>query len=661
MKKVVLFASIPLLLFSCSDIGLGDTIGNEDSIYIDSSLEVANDTRSATQTVVDTYASIFETVGELVQELTDAASFTDEEYEAKLKELESAIETITQLETQLDDIETTDGQKLTDLLAFKNAAEKIEQIKEALKEGTDTSAAKEEIAALLKELSGACEEDTPTTIAEAVSKIKEQIAETRTELEALLTAEEKEALGDEATVEEIIQKIEEKLSAQETELEDAKETLCELLTDEQKAALTGSETLEDIIEQIQDEIEEKTIALEDAKTALTELLSEEQKSALTGDETVSDIIEKVEAQISAKDSAIAAKQAEIEEKQATIDGLTAQIQAANLSDDEKAQQIGALSAEISALNGEITALESEVSTLESDNATAKATLTALLDDPSSVSETATASEVAALVKAKLEETQEELDKKTEALEEATDSIAATKNSIAAILTNLDENADTQKSTEELLNDISTKITALENEKTTFETQYSELENENTAACSELSEILQSINISKYSDSSTLTLEALVTAIKGEVKSLEEQIASGQLAYSELQKQMTIKKGDDTSTLYKDTCLEGVDLTYFGQSAIVVDASSSGFFICISETEGSTLFAVFDTSDWGENKSFTIYEGTTKSEGVTVDKSQGYREMHNLQRGQTYQIETSDGSAIKIKALVDGYENISKLN
>ena len=651
MKKVVLFASIPLLLFSCSDIGLGDTIGNEDSIYIDSSLEVANDTRSATQTVVDTYASIFETVGELVQELTDAASFTDEEYEAKLKELESAIETITQLETQLDDIENTDGQKLTDLLAFKNAAEKIEQIKEALKEGTDTSAAKEEIAALLKELSGACEEDTPTTIAEAVSKIKEQIAETRTELEALLTAEEKEALGDEATVEEIIQKIEEKLSAQETELEDAKETLCELLTDEQKAALTGSETLEDIIEQIQDEIEEKTIALEDAKTALTELLSEEQKSALTGDETVSDIIEKVEAQISAKDSAIAAKQAEIEEKQATIDGLTAQIQAANLSDDEKAQQIGALSAEISALNGEITALESEVSTLESDNATAKATLTALLDDPSSVSETATASEVAALVKAKLEETQEELDKKTEALEEATDSIAATKNSIAAILTNLDENADTQKSTEELLNDISTKITALENEKTTFETQYSELENENTNLNAQVSELTNEKS----------TLQESIDSLTARVAELENEIASGQLAYSELQKQMTIKKGDDTSTLYKDTCLEGVDLTYFGQSAIVVDASSSGFFICISETEGSTLFAVFDTSDWGENKSFTIYEGTTKSEGVTVDKSQGYREMHNLQRGQTYQIETSDGSAIKIKALVDGYENISKLN
>ena len=77
----------------------------------------------------------------------------------------------------------------------------------------------------------------------------------------------------------------------------------------------------------------------------------------------------------------------------------------------------------------------------------------------------------------------------------------------------------------------------------------------------------------------MSLSEMIAAIKTEVESLQEQIESGLLAYSELQKQLTIKKGEDTKNLYKGTCLEGVNLDYFGQSAIVVDVSASGFFIC----------------------------------------------------------------------------------
>ncbi|MBQ5999664.1 MAG: hypothetical protein IJL70_09385 [Treponema sp.] len=665
MKKVFVLVSLSFILFSCSDIGLGDTIGNLDTIYINQAVaqEQTSDSRSAVESMVTTYAESFEEIGTLISELSNAAAFTDEEYEEKLKALAAALETIEKLQKAMNGIETSDGKKLSDMLAFNDVSKKIEQIKKAIENGTSSSTAKEELAKILKEIAGTSSEtEGITTLSEAVEKIKEQIEGTKSDLKKLLDDKTVAELGENATVSEIIAKIEEKIENKELELETAKTSLTELLTDDQKNSLSGNETISDIIEKVkeelnakQEEINAKETELSSAKTALTELLPDEQKETLSGSETVAEIIEKIEDELKTQKN-------EIEAKKAEIASLNAQIEAAGLNDDEK-------TAKIAELTGEISSLESE-------NATAKETLKSLLNDSSSVTDEMTASEVAELVKNQLKATEAELSAKTTELAEKTEELAEktteitniqnelnntkntisdTKTSLSEILTALDSTADTSSMTlEQIITVISEKTVALQ-------TENNSLSSEKESTITELSEILKKINENTYGNSSSMSLADMIAAIKTEVESLQEQIESGQLAYSELQKQLTIKKGEDTKNLYKGTCLEGVNLDYFGQSAIVVDVSASGFFICISATEGSTLFAVFDTSDWTSNtKSFTIYEGTSKSTDVTVDKTQGYREMHNIVRGQTYRIETSDGSAIKIKALVDGYENIAKV-
>lgn len=651
MKKVFILTSLSFILFSCSDIGLGDTIGNLDTIYINQSVEQEqnSDSRSAVESMVTTYADSFEEIGNLVSELSNAASFTDEEYAEKLKSLAAALETIEKLQEAMKDIETSDGRKLSDLLAFGDASKKIEQIKNTIANGTSSSTAKEELASILKEIAGTSSEtEGITTLSEAVEKIKEQIESTKSDLKKLLDDKTLAELGENATVSEVIAKIEEKIENKELELETAKTSLTDLLSEEQKNSLTGNETVSEIIEKVKEELNTKNTELSSAKNSLTELLSDEQKENLTGNETIAEIIEKIENELKAQKS-------EIEAKKAEIASLNAQIEAAGLNDDEKTAKIAELT--------------SEVSTLESENTNVKETLIKLLTDSSSVTDSMTASEIAELVKKQLEATESELSAKTTELTEKTakiteiqnelaeakSSISNTKTSLSKILTALDNSTDTSTLTiEQIIEAISEKTAALQAENSSLNS-----EKENIAT--ELSGILKQINESTYGSSSNMSLSEMIAAIKTEVESLQEQIESGLLAYSELQKQLTIKKGEDTKNLYKGTCLEGVNLDYFGQSAIVVDVSASGFFICISETEGSTLYAVFDTSDWtGSSKSFTIYEGTTKSTGVTVEKTQGYREMHNIIRGQTYRIETSDGSAVKIKALVDGYSNIAKV-
>ncbi|MBQ1627836.1 MAG: hypothetical protein II098_01595 [Treponema sp.] len=649
MKKVFILTSLSFILFSCSDIGLGDTIGNLDTIYINQSVEQEqnSDSRSAVESMVTTYADSFEEIGNLVSELSNAASFTDEEYAEKLKSLASALETIEKLQEAMKDIETSDGRKLSDLLAFGDASKKIEQIKNTIANGTSSSTAKEELASILK-AGTSSETEGITTLSEAVEKIKEQIESTKSDLKKLLDDKTLAELGENATVSEVIAKIEEKIENKELELETAKTSLTDLLSEEQKNSLTGNETVSEIIEKVKEELNTKNTELSSAKNSLTELLSDEQKENLTGNETVAEIIEKIENELKAQKSEIDAKKAEIA-------SLNAQIEAAGLNDDEKTAKIAELT--------------SEVSSLESENTNAKETLIKLLTDSSSVTDSMTASEIAELVKKQLEATESALSAKTTELTEKTakiteiqnelaeakSSISNTKTSLSEILTALDNSTDTSSLTiEQIIEAISEKTAALQSENSSLNS-----EKENIAT--ELSGILKQINESTYGSSSNMSLSEMIAAIKTEVESLQEQIESGLLAYSELQKQLTIKKGEDTKNLYKGTCLEGVNLDYFGQSAIVVDVSASGFFICISETEGSTLYAVFDTSDWtGSSKSFTIYEGTTKSTGVTVEKTQGYREMHNIIRGQTYRIETSDGSAVKIKALVDGYSNIAKV-
>lgn len=733
MKKLVLFMAIPLILISCSDLSLGDSI--DDVVPTNLYKSATADNAAVVETLTDSYVETFEEIEELVEELSDPNStLTAEEYAKKVKELEAKLKTLETLKKALENYEDQDGNKVTDSEAFQNVDKVVDEIQEKIDDYYESIE------------NGTSQEDAQKTLSDELEKIKES-TDTDT-----LTKDLQDAVDD-------LLDNAESIEDKSKDINELKDDLWNTLTDDQKKELAGDDvdtksttapedvTIEDIIAKVEENQDSTKQDLWEAlsPTEREELADElgvtlgEDTTTVPDGITTEQIIEKIKSEISeieSLESQITEKEKEIAAKEAEIEEINNN---SSLSDEEKQAKIKELEGEIATLTTEKTSLEEEKAALEAENSGLEEKLQSILETlGGETSDNSSASDVIDEIKDKVDTLQEDKEKAEDLIDETKDAAkdilkslddditdteienmsveevieqvgTKTKETLTDVLKTLessksdDEKTDTSEMTlKEIAAKITEEIESLQKDNNDLTTENESLSNENssltttasenlTKALEILSDATSTTKNSYTTDSEDLDLATVLEYLQTEVDALQKTIEDGTVSYAKLQEQLTLSSTlttTDTTTIYKDTCLEGVDLSGFSDNATVVLAESDGFMICFpNDLSGSSqIQIIFDVSDWtvGTEYKYPYYgligagakptstnNGNSESEGnlsslqkktrPSNDKIYYRWEYQNAKRATVLQLYKGDAPSVKIKAIASGWDAVQKLS